>query len=208
MILTRDQKKQPICELKHRIVFQQKVSTPDGEGGFNETRVDFLPRWAAVIPIRAQQRFDFRSVNVEATHWVKTRGYLTLPSTAKRAGGIWEITWSVAVIAGATVRIHYRINGGPWVPVALSAANDGEYVWSVPEEAAGENVVVRVMHATDDTEYVLTDACLVVASVVVDRNVNENDQILFGERIFEILTIEDIQERDFTKFITCREQRG
>lgn len=35
--------------------------------------------------------------------------------------------------------------------------------------------------------------------------VSEKDRILFGSRIFEILTVENIQERDFIKVITVNE---
>ena len=35
----------------------------------------------------------------------------------------------------------------------------------------------------------------------------EWNRIKFGTRIFEILTVENIQERDFQKMITCKERR-
>jgi SPP1 family predicted phage head-tail adaptor len=37
--------------------------------------------------------------------------------------------------------------------------------------------------------------------------VSEGSRILFGSRVFEILTVENIQERDFIKVITCMENR-
>lgn len=38
-------------------------------------------------------------------------------------------------------------------------------------------------------------------------NINEKDQILFDGRIFEILTVENIQESDFCLWVTCNEMR-
>jgi SPP1 family predicted phage head-tail adaptor len=35
----------------------------------------------------------------------------------------------------------------------------------------------------------------------------EESRILFGSRVFEILTVENIQERNFIKVITCKEKR-
>lgn len=35
----------------------------------------------------------------------------------------------------------------------------------------------------------------------------KNDRFLFGSRVFEILTVENIQERDIVKVITCKEVR-
>jgi SPP1 family predicted phage head-tail adaptor len=35
----------------------------------------------------------------------------------------------------------------------------------------------------------------------------ETDRLLFKDRVFEILTIEDIQEREILKLITCKERR-
>lgn len=38
-------------------------------------------------------------------------------------------------------------------------------------------------------------------------SIAETDRLAFGSRIFEILTIENIQERSFEKMITCKEAR-
>jgi head-tail adaptor len=35
----------------------------------------------------------------------------------------------------------------------------------------------------------------------------KNDRFLFGTRVFEILAVEDIQERGVVKVITCKEVR-
>jgi len=35
---------------------------------------------------------------------------------------------------------------------------------------------------------------------------SDTDRLVFGERIFEILTIENIQERDILKMVTCNER--
>lgn len=205
MGMERIGKKSHSTEKRHWITFQQRTQVADGEGGHTDTWTDFLSVFAAVYPYRADQIFNYRSVNVDATHLIKTDGYLQLPTNTKKVGEIWTIIWSG--IAGTTVRIHYQINGGSWVQIESSTSNDGSYSWTIPPEAIGRNVVVRVMHASLSTSYVLTDAYLIVAAAIVSRSVNEFDRIYFDSRVFEILTIEDVQERHFKKFISCKEVR-
>jgi SPP1 family predicted phage head-tail adaptor len=113
-IMERKIHKSMATEARHRITVQRKASTKDGEGGHVDTWSDIIECFAAIYPIRAQQRFEYRSVNVEATHFVKMR---------------------------------YGID------------------------------------------------------------ILEKDRIVFGARTFEILTIENIQERGFQLWITCKEVR-
>lgn len=203
-MIKREPKTKLINQAKHRIVFQQKTKTSDGEGGFTVLWTDFLYRWAAVLPIRALQRFTFESVNVEATHYIKTRGYLSLPDRSAIVGTVLVITWTG--IVGETVKIEYSVNGGEYVLIGASESNTGAYSWTVPVLAIGESVVIKISSNDDETEFT-TDPYLIVSSLITDREVAESDRILFGSRIFEILSIEDIQECNFEKFITCKERR-
>lgn len=41
-----------------------------------------------------------------------------------------------------------------------------------------------------------------------EQSVSEENRIRFGTRTFEILTVENIQERGVVKVITCKELRG
>lgn len=198
-------KKTGATERRHWITFQQKASIPDGEGGFVDSWVDFLSVFAAVYPFTADQKFNYKTVDVDATHRIKTAGYLQLPDATKWVGNTWAVTWSG--IDGATVQIHYQINSGSWVEISASEENTGLYNWIIPAAAIGRLVVVRVMHATDTTSYSLTDYYIIVAAVIVDRSVNESDRVSFDGRFFEILTIEDVQERHFEKWLTCKERR-
>jgi head-tail adaptor len=63
-----------IGDFRHRITIQGKVLTPDGEGGFTEVLTDLATMWAKVTSIKAEQRFEFNSIGVEATHRVEIRG--------------------------------------------------------------------------------------------------------------------------------------
>ena len=38
-------------------------------------------------------------------------------------------------------------------------------------------------------------------------SINEADRVVFGSRVFEVLTVENIQERGILKVITCKERR-
>jgi hypothetical protein len=129
-------------ERRHWITFRQKTLTQDSEGGFIESWTDFLSCFAAVYPYRADQIFNFRSVNVEATHLIKTGGYLQLPTKTKWVGQTWVITWTG--IIGAYVQLHYQINGGAWVLISASEINGGSYSWTIPIAAIGRRGIVRV----------------------------------------------------------------
>lgn len=102
-------------EAQHRVNIQAKTSFSDGEGGHTESWSNaYTNISAAIIPIRSQQVFEYKSINVDATHFIKLAGYI----------GITEL-----------------------------------------------------------------------------------HRIVFGSRIFEVLTVEDLQERDFIKWVTCKENR-
>ena len=113
-MLQRQGKKTLASEMKHWISIQAKTSVPDGEGGHTDTWATSASCWAAVSPIQARQQFEYKSVNVDASHLIKVRGNVTIA---------------------------------------------------------------------------------------------EANQILFGSRIFEVLTVEDIQERGIVKVVTCKERR-
>lgn len=60
--------------LDKRITIQSKVETDDGEGGVTETWTDVLECWAQVQPFGGKQVYEYRSLNVKATHRIKVRG--------------------------------------------------------------------------------------------------------------------------------------
>ena len=79
MPLDRQGKKSEATEMRHFVYIQTCGTTTDGEGGEIENWTDTGSGcFAAIFPIRAQQQFDFRSVNVDATHFIKIRGEITI----------------------------------------------------------------------------------------------------------------------------------
>jgi SPP1 family predicted phage head-tail adaptor len=115
MLNSREGRKTDASEMRHYVVIQDFGSTTDGEGSFDKSWVDGTTVAAAIFPIRAAQVFQYKSVNVDATHIIKIRGEIS---------------------------VYEKLN-----------------------------------------------------------------RIKFGTRTFEILTIEDIQERGVVKIITCKELR-
>lgn len=79
--MDRQGKKSSATEMRHYVTIQAKTSTADVEGGFTETWTDGDTVAAAVYPIRAQQQFNFRSINVDATHYIKIRGEISVSET-------------------------------------------------------------------------------------------------------------------------------
>jgi head-tail adaptor len=113
----REAKKALASQMQHYVYIQTRTRTSDGEGGYTDTWTttsSAIP--AAISPIQARQLYQFRSIDVDATHLIRMRGRTTIDDS-----GIY--------------------------------------------------------------------------------------QILFGERVFEVLTVENIQERNFEKVITCKERR-
>jgi SPP1 family predicted phage head-tail adaptor len=76
--MNREGKKSLASEARHYIIIQTITQTSDGEGGFTDTWTDSSTISAAIYPIKAEQQFKYKSLNVEATHYVKIRGDLVI----------------------------------------------------------------------------------------------------------------------------------
>lgn len=78
MMLERQGKKSLSSELRHYITIQTASGPLDGEGGETVSWVDTKDCFAAVLPIQAKQQFNLKSIDVDATHFVKVRGYIDI----------------------------------------------------------------------------------------------------------------------------------
>jgi head-tail adaptor len=92
--MDRQNKKSLATVLRHRVIIESNSGTTDGEGGFVDTwttTIADVP--ASVDPIQAKQIFQYRSVNVDATHWIKMRGYISITESDRIRWGtrIFEI---------------------------------------------------------------------------------------------------------------------
>lgn len=191
------------------VTIRYRIMTSDNEGGYTETWYDRRNIWAEICPIMAKQKYEYASINVHASHRIKILGNLSFQTNTKYENDTWQISWSG--ILGVNVQIHYQIDGGSWVAIEASTLNDGLYDWIIPTAAIGRRVIVRVMHLTDTTSYILTDPYNIVEENAVDGLPNEYDQIIWTvnntTRTFEILTVENLQERNIQAVITCLERR-
>ncbi len=61
--------------LRYRVELQQPVRTSDGGGGAAETWDTVAELWAAVIPVRGEERISAEAVSGEVTHevWIRNR---------------------------------------------------------------------------------------------------------------------------------------
>lgn len=207
--MKREGQKTQSSNAKHIVTIKYRTQVSDGEGGFNITWVNRYNVWAEICPISASQKFEYSSINVDATHRIKIYGNLTFQSNTKWVNDTWTITWSG--ILGTDIQIHYQIDGGSWVEISASETNSGTYDWTIPVGAIGRNIIVRIMHLTDTTSYVLTDPYNIVAEGTRDGLPDEKDQIEWTvnsvTRTFEILTVENMQERNRQAVLTCLEKR-
>lgn len=60
-------------KLRHRVTIQELVRTDDGYGGITETWQDVATVWAAVEPLRGNERYRAQQVQAELTHKVAMR---------------------------------------------------------------------------------------------------------------------------------------
>lgn len=101
--------------LNKRITIQETTETSNDRGGFTEVWSTYESRWAEIRPFGAKQVYEYRSLNVHATHRIKVRA---------------------------------------------------------------------------------------------DSAVQENNRIVYGSRIFEVLTVENEFEDNVVKWVTCKETRN
>lgn len=62
-----------IADLRHRITFQSLVRTPDGQGGFTESWVNFASVWAKIEPSSARERYFSQQIQPTITHKLTIR---------------------------------------------------------------------------------------------------------------------------------------
>lgn len=81
MRLKRLDKKTLATECRHNIYVQTLTQTKDNEGGFTDSWADSASfYWAAILPLKAVQKFNYKSVNEEVTHMIKVRGEVSITS--------------------------------------------------------------------------------------------------------------------------------
>ena len=79
--IPREEKKTLATDLRHRVILQRNTRKADGEGGFTSSWKDIGTYWAAVNPIKAEQVFEYQSINVQADIVFKLRGDITVYET-------------------------------------------------------------------------------------------------------------------------------
>lgn len=84
MMINRQSKKTLASRQHHYITIQTKTKVSDGEGGFDVTWTDGDEVPAAIFPIRADQKFEYDSINVHATHRIEIRGLITVSEDTNR----------------------------------------------------------------------------------------------------------------------------
>lgn len=77
-MMLRHSKKSYASAMNKLVALQSPVHVLDEEGGQTIGWEDVTTVWAAVDPIRATQRFEYQTVNVDATHRVTIRGNVTV----------------------------------------------------------------------------------------------------------------------------------
>lgn len=210
-IKLREGKKTQQTNARHLVTIRYRKMVPDGEGGHKEIWYDRRNVWAEIAPFWAKQKFEYKSINVHATHRIKILGNLDFQSNTKRVGNEWEITWTG--ITGASVKIEYEktTNPGILTEIIPSTINDGNYFWEIPAGVVDNRLRIKITSLIDADDFVFTNPFNIVAADAVDGLPKEYDQIVWivnnNTRIFEIIAVENIQERNIQAIITCNEMR-
>jgi len=76
--MNREGKKTLATDLRHRVTLQRVTRTADGEGGFTKSWETVGTYWAAVNPIKAEQVFEYQSINIHADIVFKLRGDISI----------------------------------------------------------------------------------------------------------------------------------
>lgn len=207
--MRREGQKTQSSNAKHRITIQYRSQVTDGEGGFVYAWHDRPDIWAEISPITASQKYEYDSINVQATHRMKINGNLKYQSNTKYVNDTWTVNYSG--VTGTDVDVYYRIDYGSWVLISASESNTGTYNWLIPIAAIGKRIQVRIRDIADADSYYITDPYNIVAEGTRDGIPDEHDQIIWTvnglTRTFEILTVENIQELNIQLVITCLERR-
>lgn len=82
-----------IGELRHRVVFQESVLTPDGSGGFTQEWRDLAEVAAAVVALSAAEQLRFQQLQTAVTHkiYIRWRADVTARMRAVKGGEVYDI---------------------------------------------------------------------------------------------------------------------
>lgn len=62
-----------IADLRHQIILQEKVQTPDGMGGHTEAWSTKYETWAAIWPVSAKETRENMRVEANVSHNIRIR---------------------------------------------------------------------------------------------------------------------------------------
>jgi len=113
----RKGKKTLATECRHYVYIQRKRNVDDGEGGYVVTWSSIKRIAAAIYPIRAAQLFEYRSINVEATHIIRIRGKIDLTEVDRVYWGVKDKIFEILTIE--------NIQEQDWVKI-LTCKEDSE----------------------------------------------------------------------------------
>jgi SPP1 family predicted phage head-tail adaptor len=77
--VNRRSKKSIATRARHRVIVKTKTCVSDGIGGQTETWSGSTEIWASIAPIKAEQKMDYKTIGVDATHLVEVRGLIDIP---------------------------------------------------------------------------------------------------------------------------------
>lgn len=71
-------------QLRHPLEIQEKVSVPDGQGGFTDEWQTVKKVWGKVSPVSSDRRNEYMKTETEISHEIEARGLLDIDTNKNR----------------------------------------------------------------------------------------------------------------------------
>jgi hypothetical protein len=97
-------------------------------------------------------------------------------------GNKYPIHWNFTGTSIRNVRIDYSIDGGQnWLTITTSTANDGDYLWTVPNNVSS-NCFIRIQSTANPDIYDISDASFSIVRPTIEiRKPNGGEVLRVGE---------------------------
>ncbi|MGE3063536.1 MAG: FlgD immunoglobulin-like domain containing protein [bacterium] len=140
---------------------------------------------SSLCRIRVSNVLDANANDISDTDFSIARTGITVvsPNGGENlmAGNSQAIHWTTSGTV-ANVNIDYSVNGGStWTSIASNTANDGVYVWTLPNSPS-VNYLVRITNASDAAAFDVSNAVFTVESAEITiTSLNGGESLKIGE---------------------------
>ena len=106
-MMRRESEKALVSVMNKYLCFKRKLGpVSDGQGGFIEQYGEDKYFWGSLDPISEKRKFEYKTVNVEATHYVKVRAIIKQQLTGNMVNDyqIYFFGREFEIVSGADIQ--------------------------------------------------------------------------------------------------------